>query len=100
MNKAEARAKRSPLGFWVGEYRFVHKADFYQVTDRGEPARFQTSIAAELAAHKAVLSHLNGHMNRSGEKSVMDAERAFGAVFKNGQRIPVEVKGTRCVKKR
>ena len=99
MNKAEARAKWSPLGFWVGQYRFVHKADFYQVKDRDGPVRFQTAIAAELAAHKAVLSHLNGYMTRSGDRAVMEAERAFGAIFKGGKRIPVEVKGKRRAKK-
>lgn len=98
MNHMAAHARRASGG-WLGMFRCSDKSGYYPVTEAGQPRIFRTAMEAENAALRAIVKHVNGTLTSTGEKAVASAERAFGAIFKGGQRIPVEVKGKRRVGK-
>lgn len=92
MNAVDARAV-PVFGGFHGEFRKVHRASWEKVSAAGVPRIFATHAEAEIAAWRALRSHLCGEIVGSGEKMAAarsEAEKAFGAVFRRGRRIVVE----------
>mgnify|MGYP001209385736 CR=1 FL=1 len=91
MNEVGARA--SPVfGGYRGEFRKVHRADWEAVCVNGIPQVYPTAQAAELAAWRALHAHLCGEIVGDGYKAEAQrtkAEELFGALIKNGKKIPV-----------
>lgn len=90
-NDVNARAVRV-YGGWQGEFRKVHRADWEPVRVNGTARIHDTPEAAELAAWRALRSHLCGDIAGFGEPVSGVSSRAeslFGAIFKNGRKIGV-----------
>lgn len=93
MNEVDARAV-PVYGGYHGEFRKVHRAVYEQVAINGVPQVYQTAAEAEIAAWRALKSHLCGDIVRSGEKMSAErsqAEELFGKVFPGKGRRPVTV---------
>ncbi|QPC87098.1 hypothetical protein GA830_10365 [Mesorhizobium sp. NBSH29] len=94
MNGVDARS-REILGGYHGEFRKVHKAAWEVVCLGGTPCVFETAQEAEVAAWRALRSHLCNDIVGSGAKASSGkskAEELFGSIFKRGKRIQVERK--------
>ncbi|MER8615993.1 hypothetical protein NKG99_03930 [Mesorhizobium sp. M1409] len=86
MNEVNARARQTPIG-WVGELRKVHRADYELVAENGIPITFATEHEAEIAAWRALRSHLQGQIVGSGDKAaagLTEAEAKFGKLLRGG----------------
>lgn len=92
MNDVNARGRKTPIG-WVGELRKVHRSAWELVCENGEPIIFATEHEAEIAAWRALRSHLCGDIVGTGTKASAarsKAEEQFGAIFRRGRKIEVE----------
>lgn len=92
MNNAEVRAVPEMNGF-RGEFRKVHRSEWYAVEVNGIAQLFATPEQAEIAAYRALMKHLFGDgIVRDGEKaSLARAEQEFAKIFPGHGRRPVEV---------
>lgn len=93
MNEVDARAV-PVYGGYHGEFRKVHRASYEPVAIDGVPQVYRTAAEAEIAAWRALKSHLCGDIVRDGEKMSAErsqAEQLFGKVFPGRGRKPVEV---------
>lgn len=93
MNEVNARAE-PVVGGYHGQFRKVHRASWEVVCENGKPVVFRTSDAAEVAAWRALLAHLQGEIVATPvERSSLvrtKAESLFGGIFRRGRKIPVE----------
>lgn len=92
MNGVDAKAVAVYGGF-VGAFKKVHRSEWEKVCEGGVPRVYPTEYEAEIAAWRALRSHLCGDIVGSGEKVSIQkskAEELFGSIFKRGKRIPVE----------
>lgn len=86
MNGVNARSVPIFGGF-EGQFRKVHKADWEPVQVNGIPQLYDTADAAEVAAWRALLAHLQGDIVGSGEKAsaaLSKAEAKFGKLLRGG----------------
>lgn len=93
MNEVNARAVPVYGGFH-GEFRKVHRACWEQVCIAGVAQIYPTAAEAEVAAWRALLSHLQGDIVGTGEKASTArsaAEKLFGKIFPGKGRKPVQV---------
>ena len=93
MNEVDARAV-PVFGGYHGEFRKVHRAAYEPVCTNGVPQVFASAADAEIAAWRALKSHLCGEIVRSGDKASAarsQAEALFGKVFPGKGKKPVEV---------
>jgi hypothetical protein len=81
VNDVNARARKTPIG-WVGELRKVHRSDYELVCENGIAIIFSTAEEAEIAAWRALRSHLCGVIVGDGERTaVANAEAEFRRIF-------------------
>ena len=95
MNEVAVRVVACMNGF-EGHFRKVHKADWEAVSVNGVAQLFATRQDAEIAAWRALRSHLQGDIVGSGAKASAarsKAEEAFGGIFRRGRKITVERRG-------
>ncbi len=89
----EVNARSVPVyGGFNGEFRKVHRSTWEKVCEGGTPRVYDTAADAEVAAWRALRSHLCGDIVSSGlERTTArsKAESLFGAIFKRGKKIPV-----------
>ncbi|TPM19795.1 hypothetical protein [Mesorhizobium sp. B2-3-6] len=93
MNGVNARAIATRGGF-EGQFRKVHKSEWEPVQVNGVPQLYETADAAEVAAWRALLAHLQGDIVGSGEKASIartQAEERFGKIFLGHGKKPVVV---------
>lgn len=93
MNGVNARAVPIFGGF-EGQFRKVHKSDWEPVQVNGIPQLYDTADAAECAAWRALLAHLQGDIVGSGDRASIartEAEKRFGKIFPGHGKKPVVV---------
>lgn len=91
MNAVDARARLTPIGY-IGEFRKVHRAEWEPVCLNGIVITYLTAELAEIAAWRALRSHLCGEIVGTGEKaSIAKAEVEFAKVFPGKGRKPFVV---------
>ena len=93
MNDVDARAV-PVYGGYHGEFRKVHRAAYEAGRINGGPQVYDTADEAEVAAWRALRSHLCGDIVRSGDRASAarsEAEAMFGKIFPGKGRRPVEV---------
>ncbi len=86
MNGVNARSIPTRGGF-EGQFRKVHKSAWEPVQVNGVPQLYDTADAAEVAAWRALLAHLQGEIVGSGEKAsaaLSEAEAKFGKLLRGG----------------
>lgn len=91
MNEVNARSVPAYGGF-RGEFRKVHKAGWEKVREGGTPRVYDSEAEAEVAAWRALRSHLcNDIVGTTIERTMArsTAEALFGTIFKRGKKIPV-----------
>lgn len=88
MNRSDARAIDKGFG-WIGEYRLVWKAEYYEVKKVGSDGRrtsspeiFGTEAEAECAAWRALYETEQPVMVRAGERVSSQHRNAAEALFK------------------
>lgn len=93
MNGVNARAVPIFGGF-QGEFRKVHRSEWEPVQVNGVAQLYDTADAAEVAAWRALLAHLQGDIVGSGDKASIartEAEKRFGKIFPGHGKKPVVV---------
>lgn len=93
MNGVNARAIPTSGGF-EGQFRKVHKSAWEPVQVNGIPQLYDTADAAEVAAWRALLAHLQGDIVGSGDRASIErtkAEERFGKIFPGHGKKPVVV---------
>ena len=87
MNSVDARSV-AVYGGYHGEFRKVHRAGWEKVQARGVARIFATAAEAEIAAWRALRSHLCGDIVGTGQASTTAAlsvaEERFGRLFRGG----------------
>ncbi|HEX2753650.1 MAG TPA: hypothetical protein VHP34_11220 [Alphaproteobacteria bacterium] len=88
MNRSDARAIDKGFG-WIGEYRLVWKAEYYEVKKIGSDGRrtsspevFPSKAEAECAAWRALYETEQPVMVRAGERLSSQMRNAAEALFK------------------
>lgn len=91
----DVNARSHPvMGGFEGQFRKVHRSNWESVAVNGVVQIYETAELAELAAWRALRSHLCGDIVGSGTKvsaARSKAEELFGKVFPGKGRRPVEV---------
>lgn len=85
-NEINARSVAVYGGF-QGEFRKVHRSDWEPVQINGVAQLYDTADAAEVAAWRALLAHLQGEIVGTGEKAtaaLSEAEAKFGKLLRGG----------------
>lgn len=73
-------------------FRKVHRASYEAVCVNGVPQVYDTEAEAEIAAWRALRSHLCGDIVGDGQRASgakSKAEEMFGSVFRRGRKIEV-----------
>ena len=93
MNRSDARAIDKGFG-WIGEYRLVWKAEYYEVKKVGSDGRrtsspevFPSKAEAECAAWRALYETEQPVMLRAGERVSSQHRNAAEALFRCKLRI-------------
>ncbi|CAH2399178.1 MULTISPECIES: hypothetical protein [Mesorhizobium] len=93
MNGVNARSVPVYGGF-QGEFRKVHRSEWEPVQVNGVAQLYDTADAAEVAAWRALLAHLQGDIVGSGDRASIErtkAEERFGKIFPGHGKKPVVV---------
>ncbi|MER8387286.1 hypothetical protein NKH14_17515 [Mesorhizobium sp. M1380] len=91
----EVNARSVPVyGGFQGEFRKVHRSEWEPVQVNGVAQLYDTADAAEVAAWRALLGHLQGDIVGSGTKASIErteAEKRCSKIFPGHGKKPVVV---------